>query len=339
LASFLVWAITACGATASVEGPKRLLIGSAVNETALAGDAAYRATLAANFSIVTPENEMKWDTIHPGPTTYDFAPADAIVGFARAHGMEVRGHTLVWHDQNPSWLTAGRFTRDQLIAVLHDHITAVVGHYRGAIAQWDVVNEALDASGHFGHDLWLRGIGPSYIDLAFRFAHAADPSAKLFYNESDAEGSGAKSDAVYRLVAGLKRRGVPIDGVGLQSHFVGLLVPTRAQVEANMARLGALGLQVAVTEMDVALVLPAGPGMLRNQARVYSTMLSACQVGPNCHTFVVWEFTDRYSWIPAAMPGFGAADLFDASERPKPAYFALLRDLDTHARTLRRGSR
>ena len=310
-------------------------MGSAVNEAALASDATYRATLVNNFSIVTPENEMKWDTIHPGPTTYSFGPADTIVSFARSHGLEIRGHTLVWHDQNPPWLTNGHFTRDQLIAMLRDHIFTVVGHYRGQVAQWDVVNEALDDAGHFGHDIWYQVIGPSYIDLAFRFAHEADPKAKLFYNDGGAEGLGAKSDAVYRLVAGLKHRGVPIDGVGLQSHFVGLIGPTKAQAEANMARLGALGLEVAVTEMDVALVVPDASSALQTEARIYGYMFSACQAEPNCHTFVVWEFTDKYSWIPGAMPGFGAADLFDASVQPKPAYFTLLHDLGPHAHGLR----
>lgn len=324
---------SASGGTATTH--HRVLIGSAVSEAALANDATYRATLENNFSMVTPENEMKWDTIQPNPTTYNFGPADAIVTFARSHGMEVRGHTLVWHDQNPPWLTNGHFTRDQLIAILRDHIFTVVGHYRGQVAQWDVVNEALDDSGRLRHDIWYQVIGPSYIDMAFRFAHAADPKAKLFYNDTGAEGLGPKSDAVYRLVAGLKHRGVPIDGVGLQSHFVGLVGPSQAGAEANMVRLGTLGLQVAVTEMDVALVLPADSPALRTEARIYGYMLSACQQEPNCHTFVVWEFTDKYSWIPSAMPDFGAADLFDASMHPKPAFFTLLQDLGPHSDSLR----
>src|SRR5205807_10088662 len=137
----------------------------------------------------------------------------------------------------PNWLTNGHFCRGQLIAILRDHIHTVVGRYRGRVAQWDVVNEGI--SGGF----WLDGIGPDYVDMAFRFAHEADASAKLFYNDTDDEGLGGRANAVYDAVKALKARGVPIDGVGLEAHF-DLNSPPLSDVVANMRRLKDLGLEV-----------------------------------------------------------------------------------------------
>ena len=193
--------------------------------------------------MLTPENAMKFGLVHPEPDRYDFADADYIVGFAEAHGMQVRGHNLVWHFQLPTWLTEGTWTRDELIDILHQHITTVVGHYRGRVAAWDVVNEAIADDGSLRDTIWLRGIGPEYIDMAFRWAHEADPDALLFYNDYAGEGLGAKSDAIYALVQGLLERGVPINGVGLQMHVSLRWSPQPQDVAANMERLGALGLR------------------------------------------------------------------------------------------------
>lgn len=302
-----------------------LLIGAAVDVTALRHDSTYAGTLAREFSAVTPENALKFGPLRPAQSTYDFDDADFLVDFAQAHSMQVRGHTLVWHNQLPGWLTGGTYTRDQLIAVLRDHISTVVGRYRGRISTWDVVNEGVDdTSGGLRDTLWLRGIGPDYIELAFRFAHEADPAARLFYNDYGAEGLGAKSDAVYALVRDLKSRGVPIDGVGLQSHFTRGDLPPLADLDANIKRLGALGLQVQVTELDIRTQLPATDIALRKQAGEYGSYLGVCLANPSCTMFVTWGFTDKYSWIPQFYPGLGAALPFDEAYHPKPAYHALL---------------
>jgi endo-1,4-beta-xylanase len=295
-----------------------MLVGTAVAVDPLGDDPKYARTLAREYNAVTPENAMKWDTIHPEPDRYDFGPADSIVSFARAHEMAVRGHTLVWYRQVPSWVEDRSWTRAELERVLHDHIRAVVGHYRGKVAQWDVVNEAVDRNGKLRDSVWMRVIGPDYIDLAFRWAHDADPDAKLFYNDYDLEYPGAKTGAVTNLVRGLQSRGVPIDGVGIQAHELAVRPTSRSDLEAALRDYAGLGLDVAITELDVAVPLPATDEKLEAQAHTYRDVLDACLAVARCHTFVTWGFTDQFSWIPGELPGFGDALPFDASYRPKP---------------------
>jgi endo-1,4-beta-xylanase len=282
-------------------------------------DPAYHETLTGQFSALTPENAMKFGPLCSSRGNYDFGEADAIVAVAEEHGMKVRGHTLVWHNQLPSWLIERQWTRDELIEILREHITTVVGHYRGRIWAWDVVNEAVEDDGSLRDTLWLQGIGPEYIEMAFRWAHEADPDALLFYNDYNGEGLGKKSDAIYALVADLRKRGVPIDGVGLQMHISLEGAPSPEDVAANMKRLGALGLQVHITEMDVRIQEPVTEEKLAAQARIYHSMLDVCLVAPNCTAFVTWGFTDSHSWIPDFFPGSGAALIFDEFYRPKPA--------------------
>ena len=197
-------------------------VGTAVQAGPLAGEPVYRDTLAQEFNILVPENELKWDTVHPARDTYDFSVPDSMVAFAEAHQMQVFGHVFVWYWQLPAWLTDGGFSREELMSILEDHIKTVAGHYRGRVAAWDVVNEAIADDGSLRHTIWLDTIGPEYIDMAFQWAHEADPDARLFYNDYNSESLGgwqqAKSDSVYNLVSDLKQRGVPIDGVGLQVH-------------------------------------------------------------------------------------------------------------------------
>ena len=309
-----------------------IAIGTAVDETALAKSGGYRAELAREFSSVTPENAMKWASLEPERGRFEWGPADAVVSFARDHGMRVRGHTLVWYSQNPAWLEDGGFSRDELVRLMEDHIATVMGRYRGRVGAWDVVNEPIADGGEGLRDsLWSRTIGPGYIALALRAARAADPGARLFVNEIGADGLGPKSDALYALVKGLLADDVPLDGVGFQLH-VNLDEGLPDGVRRNFERFARLGLEVDVTEADVAVRLPATAGELRAQASVYRRMVEDCLAVPACRSFTVWGFTDRYSWIPSAEPGFGAATLLDAELRPKPAYEAV-------ARTLRNDSR
>jgi endo-1,4-beta-xylanase len=199
------------GATAALPDSLRALaskvglrIGTAVNTDALAANAQYRQITADQFSSVTPENVMKWQVVEPAQGTYDWSAADQLVSFADSNGQLVRGHTLVWQNQLPDWLTTGTFTPAQLRELLHKHITDEVSHFKGHIWQWDVVNEAFNDDGTTRDTLWLRAMGPGYIADAFRWAHQADPRALLFYNDYNIEGMGAKSDAVFALVKQLR---------------------------------------------------------------------------------------------------------------------------------------
>ena len=302
---------------------RKLLFGAAVSTDPLRDEPKYRNTLAREFNAVTPENAMKWDTIHPEQDRYDFEPADEIVEFAQEHDMAVRGHTLVWYRQVPDWVAEREWTRAELEDVLRDHIRTVVGRYRGKVAQWDVVNEAVDDHGELRDTVWLRGIGPEYIDLAFRWAHEADPDAELFYNDYDIEHPTEKSDAVEALVSGLQSRGAPIDGVGIQGHELTVRAATPAMLAAALSRYTQHDLDVAFTEVDVGIFLPAKEKNLEEQAAVYRDMLDACLAVPRCTAFVTWGFTDEHSWIPTEIPGFGDALPFDTGYRPKPALAAL----------------
>jgi endo-1,4-beta-xylanase len=277
-------------------------------------DAGYAAALAA-FGSVTPENELKWEVSEPGRGRYELGPADRIVDFATRHGMAVRGHALVWHLQNPGWLDD--LSAAELRAALADHVRTLMRRYAGRIAEWDVVNEAVDDDGRLRKSLWLDKLGPGYIALAFRLAHAADPKAKLFYNDYGAEGEGTKDEAVYRLVAQLKREGVPIDGIGLQGHVDTKPPPGYAR---NLRRFAKLGLAVELTEMDVRTQGEQAAA----QAAQYARLVDGCRP---CARFTVWGLDDDDSWVPEAYPGFGHATLLDADLRPKPAFDAFRRAL------------
>lgn len=300
-------------------------IGAAVSMPALRKDATYREVLAREFNWVTPENVMKFEPLHPERDRYDFNAADTLVEFAQEHEMQVRGHVLVWHRQLPDWLTQGEWTRDELKDILHQHIDTVVSHYRGQIAAWDVVNEAVAGKDSLRTTFWQQGIGSEYVELAFRWAHAADPDARLFYNDYGGEGLGEKSDAIYQFVKELRSRGVPIHGVGFQMHKTIENPPDPAAIAANMKRLGELGLEVPITEMDVQIQQGTGTReeRLAAQAQVYREMLGVCLKAPNCTAFVTWGFSDRYSWIPHFTGNPDSPLPFDENYRPKPAYEAM----------------
>jgi endo-1,4-beta-xylanase len=305
-----------------------IAIGAAVAYEPIQDEGRYRDVLRREFDVVTPENAMKWDTIHPARRRYDFTQADRIVALARRNRMLVRGHNLVWHVQNPPWLdeALASASRHRAIAILRAHIDHVARHFRHDVAQWDVVNEPLSPTdGTLRDSPWLRAIGPDYIPLAFVFAHRAAPHARLYLNEFGLEVAGPKLDGMVALVASLQAARVPIDGVGFQSHVICLFGCEQALPElgTGLARVAALGVDVAITELDVALVEPATAQDLAEQAATYGTAVDACLAVPRCRTIVSWGFTDRHSWIADLLPGIGAALPFDADYRPKPAYWAI----------------
>jgi endo-1,4-beta-xylanase len=302
-------------------------IGSAVSYEYLRADSIYSDLVAREFNLLATENDLKFGPVHPEPDRYDFEGGDTLVAFAQANGMAVRGHTFVWDSQNPDWLTSGNYNHEALMNILREHIYSVVGRYRGQIAAWDVVNEAIDANGNLHDTIWLRGIGPDYIALAFQWAHEADPDAKLFYNDQAAEGLNAKSDGVYELVKGLRDGGIPIHGVGMQMHVELNAAPPPSEVAANMARLGELGLEVHITEMDVRIGPEISSEKLQHQASIYRDMLSVCLQAENCDTLVVWGATDFYSWLPELTGRQDAGVLFDVDYQPKPAWDALVERL------------
>ncbi|MGX5656916.1 endo-1,4-beta-xylanase [Geodermatophilus nigrescens] len=295
-------------------------------------DRQYRRILNAEFSSVSPENQMKWEFLEPERGRYNWGPADAIVENAERNGQAVRGHTLLWHSQNPAWLTegvaSGEIDDTELRQILEDPIRTVVGRYAGRIDQWDVANEIFtdEATPRLRpENFWIQQLGPGIIADAFRWAHEADPQATLFLNDYAVEHVGPKSDAYYALAQDLLAQGVPLHGFAVQAHLsFEYSFPTSLQ--ENLQRFDDLGLETAVTELDVRMpVAEGGPteAQLEQQADWYQQALEACLGVEECNSFTIWGFTDKYSWVPYFFEGTGAANVMFEDYERKPAYWAL----------------
>jgi endo-1,4-beta-xylanase len=305
---------------------------------------SYAAIAGSQFSAVTPGNGMKWQIVEPTQGVYDWTQADQLVSFAHANGQLIRGHTLIWHNQLPDWLTAGvadgSISSAQLRALAQNHITVEVSRYRGKIWQWDVCNEFFTDTTPSELDptnWWIVNAGPDIIPEAFGWAHAADPDALLFYNDYNIggeDGTNAKSDAVYAYVQQLLADGVPIHGVGNQGHLDTQYGWNPALLRQDLERYASLGLKVAITEADVRTFVnnatdqvPTDNLALFAQPYEYSEMLKAALAVPQCISFTVWGFTDSDSWVPGTFAGEGYAGIYDVNQQPKAAYYALQSDL------------
>ncbi|HEU5356156.1 MAG TPA: endo-1,4-beta-xylanase [Actinocrinis sp.] len=276
----------------------------------------------AQFDMVTPGNEMKWDTTEPSNGSFNFGPGDAIVSWAKSHNDRVRGHNLVWHSQLPSWVSS--LPLNQVQGAMETHITTEATHYKGQVYSWDVVNEPFNDDGSYRQDVFYNafGGGEQYIADAIKTAHAADPNAKLYINDYNIEGTGSKSNAMYTLAQQLLQAGVPLNGIGFESHFILGQVPSSMQ--ANMQRFASLGLDVAVTELDDRIQLPASSANLQQQATDYSNVVKDCLGVSRCVGVSQWGVGDADSWIPGTFSGYGAATMYDNNYQPKPAYNATL---------------
>ncbi|KAL7411397.1 endo-1,4-beta-xylanase [Mrakia frigida] len=296
--------------------------GTATLVSEFQNDATYR-TVGGNFGVITPGNELKWDATESSQGVFTFTNADAVYTYATSIGAKVRGHTLVWYSQLPQWVK-NISDKTTLTAVLTKHINTVVGRYKGKTMHWDVVNEAFNEDGTHRTSVFHTVLGTGYIATALKLAAAADPSAKLYINDYNVEGVNAKSNALLALCKSLLAAGVPLHGVGFQSHFTLGQVGTGADLATNMARFTALGLDVAITELDIRLALPATTASLAAQANDYKIVTAACVKNAKCVGITVWDFTDKYSWIPSVFPGYGAALLWDANYKQKPAYASVV---------------
>jgi len=319
---------------------QRMLFGMAITPEQLRGREA--AFIAHHCSVVVAENAMKPEALAPlREGQYEFAAADALVDFARARGMQVRGHTLMWHQQMPPWLLkdgSATVSRAQLIGRVERYITDVVTHFKGRVFAWDVLNEAFvdgeapaDPGGMRLSELRTI-IGPEYIEVVFAAAAKADPDALLFYNDYETQ-SPRKVEMISRMVRSLKAKGVKIDGIGHQAHC-SAGHPSVADFERAIDAYARLGVTQHVTELDIALndslmenkVTSATPALLERQARRYAELVGLflrrrAQVG----ALLVWGISDAHSWLNSwPMQRFEAPLLFDAQLRPKPAFHAVL---------------
>ena len=290
----------------------------------------YKKLLKKEFNTLVAENAMKPYVLEPEQGKFSFSRADKLIDFARENGMKVRGHCLVWHKQIPGWMTNDQLSCEKLLAILKEYITTVAGHFKGKVFAWDVVNEAIDEkeADHFRRSVWMNVIGPAYIDSAFVWARQADQDALLFYNDYDAEWINEKSNAVYELVKGLKKRGIPIDGVGLQCHFQLGKIDFEG-ISENMQRLEKLGLQTQITELDISIDTgKESQETLNEQAASYGKMTKRWLDDKNCTAFIIWGLSDQYSWIPGFSKNErGTALLFDTGFNRKPAWNQVLKQL------------
>jgi len=331
------------------------MVGAALNPAQFTGqNQAEDAIIKAQFNTISPENVLKWERVHPQSANYDFAPADKYVEFGQQNHMFIIGHTLVWHSQVPKWVfeddKGNPVSRKVLLKRMHDHIKKVVGRYKGRINGWDVVNEALNEDGTLRQTPWMKIIGEDYIELAFRYAHQADPKAELYYNDYSVENE-AKRNGTLELVKKLKTKGIPITGVGLQDH-VNMEWPSVDQVDTTIRELGKLGVKVMITELDVDLLprpeasqtadvslnIAADPklnpyanglprsvqeALSKRYAELFGVYAKHCGLVTRV---TLWGVTDKDSW-KNNWPVKGRTNyplLFDRNAQPKPAFDAVI---------------
>lgn len=294
-----------------------------------AGD--YSTILKRDFNTIVAENEMKASSLQPTEGKFNFSTADDMVKFAEENKMKLRGHCLIWHAQNPGWVQNGTWTRETLLKVMKDHITGVISHFKAknkVVYEWDVVNEAYSdgTSGAMRNSFWKKTIGEDFIDSAFVFAHRADPEIGLYYNDYNTSNVTAKSTAVYNRLKKMIENGIPITGVGFQSHqtleeYTPAFI---ASLKENFNRFAALGLKISITELDIRITLPTDESELTKQGEYYKEYMQTVLSTPACKTFMIWGFTDAHSWVPGTFKGTGDALIYTSSYQPKPAYTALL---------------
>lgn len=316
----LVLATAAPMPPAAARATHAVPLGAAVPWKVAGGmDTDLDRTVSASFDGITPENDMKMAYVMKGRHQFEWSLTDALMDYAARRGKRVHGHVLVWDQQLPGWLTRRRWSHDELAAVLHDWIHAIAGRYRGRIRTWDVVNELFEDDGSFTRSLWYEVLGEDLVDLAFRYAHEAAPDATLLLTDYDIEAPGPKQDAVVALVQRLKAKGVPIDGIGMQTHWtLGDTDVAEDVLKASYDRFAALGVSLQVTEMDVAID-GGDTTQFGRQADAYARVGRVCHATPACTDVSVWGVRDKDSWRGR----HARALLFDDAWAPKPAYAAL----------------
>jgi len=331
-------------------------IGTALNYDQIRGlETASTKIIEKQFNSITPENILKWESIHPEPNKYNFAPADSFVALGEKNNMFMVGHTLIWHYQTPAWVfeddSGNQVDRETLLRRMRDHIFAVVGRYKGRINGWDVVNEAVDDNGQPRKSNWMQIIGEDYLQKAFEWAHEADPDAELYYNDYNLW-IPAKRESVVQLVRNLQSKGVHIDGIGLQGHW-GLDYPPLDELEASIVSYSMLDVQVMITELDLNILpLPAPEmgadialnfelqkelnpypeelpdSMQEKLANRYAELFMVLNKHHNSISRVtLWGVHDGQSWSNN-WPVRGRTAyplLFDRKFQPKPAFYAVIK--------------
>jgi endo-1,4-beta-xylanase len=332
------------------------LIGCAINQPQSEGNPPAETAIAVKqFNTISPENVLKWGSVHPDADRFDFTGADQYVAFGQKNNMFIIGHTLIWHNQTPAWVfkddEGNPISREALIARMKKHIFTVVGRYKGKIGGWDVVNEALNDDGTLRDSQWRKIIGDDYIILAFQFAHEADPDAQLYYNDYSLDNAPKRAGAI-ALIKNLQAHGIKIYGVGIQEHAK-MDWPSTDQLDETISEFSQLGVKVMFTEMDVDLLPKATSStdaevsmhiagnkalnpyenglpddMQQKLAQRYADLFSVFVAHRGEVTRVtLWGVTDDNSWLNDwPVPGRKSYPLlFGRDGNPKPAFYAVIK--------------
>jgi endo-1,4-beta-xylanase len=297
------------------------------------------------FNSITPENAMKMGPIHPKENYFNWKDADSIVAFAQRNNLRVHGHNLCWHEQAPDWFftdSSGKLvSKEVLLKRLKDHITTVVSRYKGKIQSWDVVNEAIDdnPNNFLRNSLFYQICGEDFIIKAFEYAHAADPNAILYYNDYNTERK-EKTDRIYRLLKMLRDKNVPVNGVGLQSHW-SVFEPSREELEYAIGKFTSLGLKIKITELDISIykweknkrkktsadVDAFTPELEQQQIEKYKMVFEVFRkYKKDISGVTFWNISDKYTWLDT----YPVAErknyplLFDVNYKPKKAYWEVV---------------
>jgi endo-1,4-beta-xylanase len=284
--------------------------------------------------MITPEYEMKQSNIEKVRGVYDYSKADTLISYCKKNNVLVRGHTLLYAGRSlPEWMNHSELQNDTIMGMLKKYITDVASHFSGKLYCWDVVNEAIDNNGKMYPNILYAKFGESYIDSAFAWAHRADPSTKLFYNDYFTNYGNdeykVKLELAYNLLSRLKKSQIQVDGIGLQMHVDINESIDYGYMKTILNKFEALGLEIHFTEVDVAIDTPFTAAKYLKQAEVYAKLAKLCISSPGCKAFITWGFTDLISWIPSYYSGKkGAACLLDASYNSKPAVDSIIKTLD-----------
>ncbi|EIM91462.1 endo-1,4-beta-xylanase A precursor [Stereum hirsutum FP-91666 SS1] len=300
-------------------GNGKVYFGSATDNPELT-DTAYVAILSDNtmFGQITPGNSWKWDATEPTQGTFTFTAGDAILDLAQANGQLLRGHNCVWYNQLPSWVSSGTLSASELESAMVNHCTTLLTHYKGGTYSFDIVNEPFNDDGTWRTDVFYNELNTTYVPTVLTAARAADPSTKLYINEYNLEYASGKSASMLSLVKSLLADDVPLDGIGFQGHLIVGQVPT--SIQSQMEAFTALGVEVAITELDIRMTLPATEALYEQQKTDYQNVIAACQAVDGCVGVTIWDYTDKYSWVPSTFSGQGAACPWDSNLVIKPAF-------------------
>jgi endo-1,4-beta-xylanase len=331
------------------------VIGAAMNASQITGkDTLGDSIITAQFNSISPENDLKWERIHPAPGQYNFELADQYVKFGETHHLYTVGHTLVWHSQVPAWVfhdADGKLVdREVLLQRLHEHIATVVGRYKGKIKAWDVVNEVVGDDGKMRPSLWYKIGGEELFVKAFQWAHEADPAAELTYNDYNIENPEKRAEAL-AFVKRMKAAGAPITTVGIQGHYT-LDTPDLKLLDEAISEFAKLGVKIAITELDVDVLprpnlgatadvnlkLAADPklnpytsglpdAVQKQLAERYAAIFAIClKHKAEIERVTLWGVTDADTWHNGwPIPGRTAYSLlFDREGHPKPGFDAVI---------------